>query len=763
MWLKTNDIITCKKRYLLKIYGIVQSIGFRPFVYNKAKKYKIQGWVNNSGGSVVIDLTGTKENIKKFILDIIKNPPIQAVIEKVECSTLKYYNYHNFIIKESLKNNSSVKFIPPDIGVCPKCIHEVISKKDRRYKYAFTSCTQCGPRYSIMRSLPYDRNSTTMNEFEMCESCEEEYNNNSNRRFHSEANCCQECGPSLILMNNKRETINCEDVIEKVIFLIKIGKIIAIKGIGGFHLVCDGRNEKAVSELRMRKKRPTKPLAVMIKDINLIKEYCEVSEKEEEILTGSKRPIVLLKKNTDITLPYNIAPNQKKLGIMMPYTPLHYLLLEKELDVLIMTSGNISGRPMEYKNTSVLENLNNVSDYFLMHNRKIVVPVDDSVVKVLNDKECIVRRGRGYSPSTENLGVRDNIIALGPEQKNSISLSKNGYVYTSQYLGDLKKLEYYKNYRYVLKHLINLLDINPRVLVQDMHPFYITSKYADNLNIRKIKIQHHHAHMVSCMAEHGIYRKVIGVIYDGTGFGIDGNIWGGEFFVGTRSHFKRVGHLKYVSIQGGDAAIREPWRSAASYLYSLDYPIEKFINNVNQPSIDIITQALRASLNCYKSSSVGRLFDAVSSFLGLRNYSTYEGEASIDLENIIAENIIESYICNIDKISNVFQIEYKDIVYGVIKDIEKGISKAVISAKFHNTLSRVTCNLVIKLSKLYKIEDVILSGGVFQNEHLLKSIYDELTLRGLRVFFNSKTPINDNGISFGQIAAANAIIEGEEI
>lgn len=763
MWLKTDSIIKYRKRYILKIYGIVQSVGFRPFVYNRAKKFKITGWINNSGGSVVIDLTGTKENIKNFILDIIKNPPAQAVIEKVECSTLKYYDYHNFIIKESLKNNSSVKFIPADIAACPKCINEVINKKDRRYKYAFTSCTQCGPRYSIIKSLPYDRKVTTMNRFKMCESCEEEYNNNLNRRFHSESNCCHECGPSLMLMNNKREIINCEDIIEKVIFLIKIGKIIAIKGIGGFHLVCDGRNEKAISELRMRKKRPAKPLAVMIKDINFIKKYCEVSKKEEEILTGSKRPIVLLKKNTDFSLPHNIAPNQKKLGVMMPYTPLHYLLLEKELDVLIMTSGNISGRPMEYKNDDALENLNNISDYFLMHNREIVVPVDDSVVKVLNDKECIVRRGRGYSPSTENLGVRDNILALGPEQKNSISLSKNGYVYTSQYLGDLKKLDYYENYRYVLKHLINLLDVKPQVLVQDMHPSYITSEYADSLNIRKIKIQHHHAHMVSCMAEYGIFNKAIGVIYDGTGFGTDGNIWGGEFLIGTRSHFKRVGHLKYVSIQGGDAAIREPWRSSASYLYSLNYPIEKFINNVNRPSMDIITQALSSSLNCYKSSSMGRLFDAVSSLLGLRNYITYEGEASIALENIIDEDINESYICNIDNINNVFQIGYKDIIYGVIKDIEKGVSKSVISAKFHNTISSVTCELVIRLSKLYKIKNVILSGGVFQNEHLLKSIYDELILRGLSVFFNSKIPINDNGISFGQIAAANAIVEGEEI
>jgi [NiFe] hydrogenase maturation protein HypF len=751
-----------KKRYLLNIYGIVQGVGFRPFVYNKAKEFQICGWVNNAGGSVVIDLTGTKKNIKSFILAIVKNPPTLASIEKVQCSYLEYCTYDDFTIKESTENFESVKFLSPDIGVCDKCVEEVMNRKGKRYKYAFTNCTECGPRYSIIKALPYDRSSTTMDSFKMCYSCGEEYTNPLSRRFHAQPNCCEKCGPSLMLVNNKREIVNFEDVIQETVKLLKSGKILAIKGIGGFHLVCDGRNERAIKKLRERKRRPHKPLAVMMKDLQVVKEFCNVGEKEETILIRNKRPIVLLEKKSGVILPYNIAPNQRKLGVMLPYTPLHYLLLEKELDILIMTSGNISGSPIEYKNNEALERLNKVADYFLMNNRQIHVPIDDSVVKVFNDKELVVRSGRGYAPFIENLGVKDNIIALGPEQKNTFSISKDGYVYTSQYLGDLKDLHSYKSYEYVLNHLITLLDIEPKILVQDMHPYYNTRSYANSKEERKIEVQHHHAHMASCMAEHNISHKVIGVIYDGTGFGIDGAIWGGEFFIGTRTSFNRVGHFQYVSIQGGDNAIKEPWRCAASYLYSLGHDLEQFIKNVEEYKVDGVIQALNSSLNCYNTSSVGRLFDAVSALIGLRNYITYDGQGAVELENIAHKNIKENYKYHIDKIKGIFQIEYKDIINGVIEDLQRKVSKSIISAKFHNTISALTCDLVFTISHIYELNEVVLSGGVFENQYLLKAIYSNLTERGFRVYYNSRTPINDGGISLGQMVVANAIIEEEE-
>lgn len=743
----------------MKIYGIVQGVGFRPFVYNTAVKYKILGWVNNSGGSVTIDLTGTAQDIKKFVLEVVKNSPVPAVINKVVCTSLEYLEYSDFKIKESSRETNTIKFIPPDMGTCEDCVKDIKNKNGNRYRYPFTNCTKCGPRYSIIKELPYDRKNTTMDIFKMCHSCKHEYNYALDRRFHAEGNCCGECGPSLMLMNNDGEIQKCEDEIDKTIELIKAGKIIAIKGIGGFHLVCSGRNESAIGKLRDRKKRPSKPLAVMMKDINTVKEFCVVNQKEEQALRSNKRPIVLLKKKLNIKLPENIAPEQKKLGVMLPYTPIHYLLFD-ELDVLIMTSGNISGCPIEYKNISALKKLKNVADYFLMHNREIYVPIDDSVVKVFNDKECIVRRGRGYAPFSENLNVTDNIVALGAQEKSSISISKNSYVYTSQYLGNLQDLNCYDNYKYILKHLISLLDVEPKVWVCDMHPFYISSEYMKEG--RKIKVQHHHAHMVSCMAEHNISEKVIGVIYDGTGFGLDGNIWGGEFFVGARASFKRVGHFDYVNIQGMDASIKEPWRCALSYLYFCEYNGEA-IRNINKADIDIAFKALKASLNCYKSSSLGRFFDAISALMGIKNFITYDAEAAIALENIIDENVMEAYKYEIKNEDGVFIIGVKDIVLGVLYDMKLKVAKSTISAKFHNTISKLTCDLVLKLSKIYGISKIVLSGGVFENEHLLKSIYDGLEREGLEIFFNSRTPINDGGISFGQIAAAQAIMnKGDE-
>lgn len=739
----------------MKIYGIVQGVGFRPFVYKAAVKYGILGWVNNSGGSVTIDLTGTAQDIKKFVLEVVKNPPVPAVINKVRCTSLKYLDYGDFKIRQSLKETNTIKFIPPDMGTCEDCVKDIMNKNGKRYRYPFANCTKCGPRYSVIKELPYDRKNTTMGVFKMCSSCIEEYTNPLNRRFHAETNCCGECGPSLVLMNNKGEIQKCEDAIDETIETIKAGKIVAVKGIGGFHLVCSGRNEIAIGKLRYRKKRPSKPLAVMMKDIKTVRKFCMVNKKEEQVLKSSKRPIVLLKKKPNIKLPENIAPGQKKLGVMLPYNPIHYLLFS-ELEVLIMTSGNISGCPIEYKNSSALKKLKNVADYFLMHNREICVPIDDSVVKVFNGEECIVRRGRGYAPSSENINGANNIAALGPQEKSSISISKNSYVYTSQYLGNLQDLNCYENYKYVLKHLISLLDVEPKVWVCDMHPFYISSEYINK--IAKIKVQHHHAHMVSCMAEHNISERVIGVIYDGTGFGLDGNIWGGEFFVGTRASFKRVGHFEYVNIQGMDTAIKEPWRCALSYLYFCGYDVV-VIKNIDKTELNIALQALKASLNCYKASSLGRFFDAVAALIGLKSFITYDAEAAIALENIIDENVREAYKYKIRNENGVFLIGVKEIIDGVLHDLKCKISKGTISAKFHNTISKLTCDLVLKLSKMYGITKVVLSGGVFENEHLLNSIYDELKEEGLEVFFNSRIPINDGGISYGQIAVAEEIIK----
>ena len=754
--------------YKVKIYGIVQGVGFRPFVYKKAKDFQIYGWVQNVGGAVVIDCTGIRDKVKHFISDILKRPPSLAKIEKVQCTYMasellfsEQVNKGSFIIQESIDDKNQIKFVSPDVAICPKCLEDIQRKGTNRYSYAFTNCTECGPRYSIIKALPYDRNYTTMKKFPQCRSCQMEYDNPLSRRFHAEPNCCEKCGPKLFLTDISGREIQCEDAILETIKLLENGNILAIKGIGGFHLVCDGRNEQAIALLRSRKHRVDKPLALMAKDMDTVKEICNISESEEQVLISNKRPIVILKVKVPCSVPEIVAPKQNKLGIMLPYTPLHHLLFNEKLNLLIMTSGNISGSPIEFRNEQALAHLSKVADYFLMNDREIYVPTEDSVVKVIDEAESIIRRARGYTPYAVKLETKLQIIALGGEQKSTICVSKNGYSYLSQYLGDLEKFGSYENYKNILRHFTNIFDIDAGLLVHDIHPTYLSTKYAKLQKTRKIQVQHHHAHMVSCMAEHSIYDAVIGVIFDGTGFGLDGAIWGGEFFIGTRGAFKRAGQLEYVNIQGGEQAIKEPWRCATSYLVALGYDPLETIQGVEREKIQVVEQALCCGLNCFLSSSIGRLFDAVAAIIGIRNNITYEGQAAIELENIIDGKIEECYPWSIEERDGRFHLQYKDIIEGVLKDTQKKVIVSIISAKFHNSLAEATCVLVCKLRESECINSVVLSGGVFENEYLLKKVCKNLIKKGFQVFHNQQIPINDGGLSFGQLHVASAIMEKE--
>lgn len=755
-------------RYKVKIYGVVQGVGFRPFVYKKAMEFQIYGWVQNVGGAVVIDCTGLRDNVKHFISDILKSPPSLAVIEKVQCTFIKSellfdenISIGNFTIEDSIDDKNQIRFVSPDVAVCPKCLDDIQREGTNRYRYAFTNCTECGPRYSIIKALPYDRNYTTMKDFLMCKDCKIEYENPLSRRFHAQPNCCEKCGPKLFLTDRKGRKIQCEDVIEETIKLLIDGNILAIKGLGGFHLVCNGRNEQAILMLRGRKHRVDKPLALMAKDMDIIKEICYVTDKEEQVLKSNKRPIVILKKKVPCAVPEIIAPRQNKLGLMLPYTPLHHLLLNENLNLLIMTSGNTSGNPIEHKNKKALTNLSEVADYFLMHDREIYIPIDDSVVKVIDEVEVIIRRARGYIPYALKMESKMEILALGGEQKNTICVSKNGYSYLSQYLGDLEKLNCYENFKDVLRHFTHLFDIGALLLVHDIHASYLSTQFAKTKKTKKMQVQHHHAHMVSCMAEHSIYDSVIGVIFDGTGLGLDGAIWGGEFFVGNRDSFKRVGQLEYVNIQGGEQAIKEPWRCATSYLMALGYNPLEIIQGVEREKIEVVKQALNLGLNCFLSSSIGRLFDAVAALTGIRNNITYDGQAAIELENAIKEETGESYSWSIKERNEVFNIQYKEIVEGVLKDMQSSELVSKISSKFHNSLAEATCALVCQLREIKCINKVVLSGGVFENQYLLKKVYKNLTNMGFKVFYNEQIPTNDGGLSFGQLHVASAIMEKE--
>ena len=771
---KVKNIIQYRKkyidnvRYVIKIYGIVQGVGFRPFVYKKAKDFQIHGYVENMGGAVVIDCAGKKDDIKHFILNIVNKPPSLARIEKIQCNFISSINKSDFLgnadkdnfeIKESNNEENQIRFVSPDVVTCPKCLEDIQKVGTSRYRYAFTNCTECGPRYSIIETLPYDRNNTTMEAFPMCEDCKKEYENPLSRRFHAETNCCEKCGPKLYLIDSNGKKIQYDDVIKETVKLLQQGKIIAIKGIGGFHLVCDGRNEAAIKLLRSRKHRRDKPLALMIKDIHIAKEICYLSIKEEKVLKSNKRPIVILKKKYPSSVSEAIAPTQNHLGLMLPYTPLHYLLFNEKLDLLVMTSGNISGMMMEYKNEDAITNLSKIADFFLIHDREIYVPEDDSVVKIINKVERVIRRGRGYTPYSVKSTTNKQIIAVGGQQKNTICVSKNGYAYLSQYLGDLEKVNSYENFKYVLKHFNKLFNINAEVFAYDMHPSYLSTKYAKDQNKKNIEVQHHHAHMVSCMAEHFIYDSVIGIIFDGTGFGLDNAVWGGEFLIGNRKSFKRVGQLEYVNIQGGEQAIKEPWRCAASYLYALNYDPLVVIQSVEREKIEVVKQALNCKINCFLSSSVGRLFDAVAALCGIRNNISYDGQAAIELENVIKEEVEESYLCSINESNGVFKIQYKEIIEGVLEDVHRNESLSKISVKFHNAIIESSCDLVCTLRKKENINKVVLSGGVFENQYLLQKMYKNLTKRGFEVFYNEQIPTNDGGLSFGQLHVASAILD----
>lgn len=748
-----------RRRYDIRLYGIVQGVGYRPYIYQKAEAHSIYGWVNNSGASVAIDAEGDTEDLKQFINDIVKRPPKLALIEKVNIRIQKNYGYTCFEIRQSTEGESKMKLVSPDIGVCEKCMEEVRNPDSERYRYPFTNCTECGPRYSIIKALPYDRDSTTMNVFQLCSKCNEEYNNPGSRRFHTQPNCCSHCGPSLKLTDRNGKEIHCTDALKKTIELIKAGSIIAIKGVGGFHLCCDAMNEAAVFELRRRKCRPHKPLAVMAESIDTLLKYCVMSRQEQSILECPKRPIVLLKKREPFGLPVSIAPKQIRLGVMLPYTPIHYLLFEAGIEILVMTSGNMGGTPIQYENINAIQQLKGIADFFLLNDRDIYNPIDDSVVKVVAGKEMVCRRARGYTPYSMNIGISEEILALGAEQKSTVCLSQRGYAYMSQYLGDLKDMDAFNQYKKIISNMTELYQLKPGVYVHDLHPRYMSTGYAFNQHGRKVPVQHHHAHMVSCMVEHKLGEKVIGVIYDGTGLGNDGSIWGGEFLIGDRRSYRRVGHLRQVLIQGGDMAIRQPWRSAASYLFQLGYNPSEYLTAVSSIELDTVLQALASGFNCHQSSSMGRLFDCVAALAGIRQDITYDAQGAIELENVMDAAIsAESYPYTINDTSNILELDYENIIVGVLTDCKNNVSASEISAKFHNTISDFTVVMLTKLREKSGINIVVLSGGVFENITLLESVYQKLINEGFRVYFNEQVPINDSGISIGQLVIANEAI-----
>lgn len=762
--LKVSPQMNEMKRYTVHITGIVQGVGMRPHIYKTAKQLGLGGWVSNRGTAVVMEIAGSKKTIRVFLTALLENLPSGAKINSIKIKCECYEAYNGFSIVNSSTDKRLQGFIPPDTAICNECIKEIHDKMNRRYMYPFTNCTSCGPRYSIIKSLPYDRANTSMSAFEMCPACRSEYESPDNRRFHAQTNCCPDCGPKLALLDRKGRPIDSIHPVATARQLLHEGRLVGIKGIGGYHITCNACDEKAIDLLRKRKRRPDRPLSIMAASLKSAKLICKITDKEEEILTSRQRPIVLLEKRFPELLPRNIASGINRLGVMLPYTPLHHLLFHEELQYLIMTSGNVSGMPICYKDEEAFEKLKDIADFFLVHDREILTPIDDSVVRVIDEKEMVSRNARGYSPFNSQIDVSNEIMAVGAQQKSSLCLLHKGYAHCTQYLGNLDEMNAYEEYLGAMKRMKALLGAETQIIAHDLHTGYLSTQWAIDEPAERIPIQHHHAHMAACMAEYDMKQDAIGIIYDGTGEGTDGAIWGGEFLIGSKGKFSRVGHWKYVTLQGGDSAIREPWKSAASYLYAMGINSEEFLNSINSLKVKAIQNTIRRNVNCFKSSSIGRLFDCVSALVMKRMHITYDAQAAIELESVIEPDVTDFYPYSIDEKEEKLEIGYEEILSGILKDMKDGKTASYISAKFHNTVCKATIDCVCKIRNRCDIDDIVLSGGVFENAFLLKNMKRGLKERGFNIYHNINIPTNDGGIAFGQaVIAAQMLKEGNYV
>jgi len=752
-----------KQRRKIEIKGIVQGVGFRPTVYHLAKKHNLKGSVFNDSKGVTLDIEGNPQEINSFLQELKKNPPPLSNIEKVTSKKLAPENFREFKIIESKEQKEKTTLVPPDIATCEDCRKEMLDKNDRRYLYPFINCTNCGPRFTITKGLPYDRKNTTMKKFKMCERCRTEYGNPENRRFHAQPNACSDCGPHLELLDSKGKKIK-GNPIEKTTAFFKKEKIIAVKGLGGFHLACNAKDIKAVKTLRERKIRPYKPLALMAKDTSIISKFVHVSNEEKKLLISPRAPIVLLKKKQDCILPANIAPNNNFLGFMLPYTPLHILLLQN-LEVLVMTSGNKRDEPIAFDNEEAVKRLGDIADYFLVHDRDIWIQADDSIARVADGKVLLLRRGRGYTPEPIKSPVENKkkIIGFGAHKHNTFSISRGDEIFVSHYIGETDNLETIKAFEKGIEHFINFFDIPPDIAVVDLHPEYEATKFgkkwAKKNNSPLIEVQHHHAHIASCLLDNAVDKKVIGVAWDGTGYGADGKIWGGEFLIADLESYERKAHLQYIPLPGGDMAVEEPWRMGAAYLYKtfgkdfLKLNIE-FTERLDKKKWAIIKNMIDKNVNSPETSSIGRLFDAVASIMGIRESITYQGQAAIELEMIAKESGGGFYEFDIQEENDIYVINPLGVIGLIIKDIKNKVTIDAISMKFHISLAE----MIVKVSSLLReetgIDKICLSGGVFQNMILRKETTKKLLKEKFEVYNHTKLPPNDGGISAGQATIA---------
>ncbi len=753
------------KRLRIALYGAVQGVGFRPFVYRLATELGLKGTVLNSSAGLVIEIEGPRAD--EFLERLESERPRAAVVLAREVSVLPAAGFTRFEILKSDASEEKTAAVLPDLATCPDCLREISDPADRRYGYPFTNCTQCGPRFSIIQDIPYDRPNTTMRGFEMCENCRREYTDPADRRFHAQPNACPVCGPRLAIElpaepegtgrvyniagpgrperppqatglphHNPDPRVSPIPLLDAAVTALNDGEILALRGIGGFQLIADARNERAIARLRRLKRREEKPFALMMPSVAMIREHCVVSDEEERVLRSAAAPVVLLHPRSDARgLAPNVAHNSPYLGVMLPYSPLHHLLMRAFPHPIIATSGNLSDEPIATDNTEALDRLSGIADIFLVHDRPIARPVDDSVVRVIRGREAVVRRARGYAP----LPVRVRrelkpVLAVGPHLKNTVAIAAGRQVFLSQHIGDLDTHEARSAFERAIADLRRLYRFDPEVIACDLHPDYASTHWALAQGLPVVRVQHHHAHVAACAAENDVRGAYLGVSWDGTGYGADGTVWGGEFFLVENGRFERIAHLRRFRLPGGEAAVKEGWRSAAAVRWELGQ---------TKGTPPVIARMLERGINSPYTSSAGRLFDAVSAMAGVARESRFEGQAAMLLERAIGGLVT-------DEAYSLPGGDWAPLIQSVECDVRAGFSEAVIAARFHNALA----NWIVEVAEGSGVRQVCLSGGVFQNGYLVERAVFLLEGRGFEVFTHQRVPANDGGIALGQAVIA---------
>lgn len=742
------------ERVLIHIHGIVQGVGFRPFIHKQVRAYRLAGTIKNTSSGVELELEGERAELERFIADLPRKAPKLAVIERVETEfSAELKHFRDFEILQSKTEAQRNTLISPDIGICDDCLRELRDPADRRYRYPFINCTNCGPRFTIIKDVPYDRAKTSMSAFPMCPDCDREYHDIENRRYHAQPDCCPDCGPHVFYLDAEGNPVP-GDAIELARAALKAGKIVAIKGLGGIHLACRCDEPGIAQTLRRRKQRDEKPFAVMCRDVDCARKICEVSKAEEALLTSFRRPIVLLQKRGRDALEHLSENNY--VGVMLPYTPLHVLLFGDDIDMLVMTSANLSDTPIVYRNDEAAERLRGIADGFLLHDREIQTRCDDSLCYCLDGEAYFARRSRGYVPFPVSVHKDAGMcLACGAEQKASFCLSKGNYVFPSQHIGDLKNIETLENYERQIRHFEKLFDIRPTAIACDLHPDYLSTAYAAERSAEEgiplVRVQHHHAHLAACMADNVLTGEVIGLVWDGTGYGTDGTTWGGECLVGGYDGFSRVGSIRPIPLVGGDLVTKEPLRVAWALRRDAGLPTE-------EENGALYETMLQSGLNCPLSSGMGRLFDGVSAMIGVKTRCSYEGQGAILLEAAATDDD-GLYPIAWEEENGLLRFDWRESIRAVRSDLDRGTDRGVIAARFMNALVDMGVRQCIRAREQSGLERVVLSGGSFQNMYMMHRLPEALRRAGFTVYHHRRVSTNDEGISLGQLLVARAVLE----